>query len=122
VPAGTIFQALRVTRSAIQQAQGQAAPPPFAWHDAAALADLFGPYGFSVAAAGHPLTFQGPSAAEYLAQQESTHPMSLAAEATLGPKRAQEVRAEMLRILEEGNEVADGFRVTSRYVVAALQR
>ncbi len=51
------------------------------------------------------------------------HPLSIAARPVLeGAGRMEEVREGMRRIYLEANEDPDGFRITSRYVVAEMER
>ena len=51
------------------------------------------------------------------------HPLSIAARPVLGGAgRMEEVREGMRRIYDESNEDPAGFRITSRYVVAEMER
>ena len=120
IPTGTMTSAVRVAREAIARALGTASgPPPFAWHDAAALAGLFGPLGFDVDVEERTLAFAGPSPEAFLDAEYANHPLWLAARSLLEPRDEHEaVRAQALAVLEAGNEDPAAFRVTSRYVVA----
>lgn len=125
IPGGAISDSTRIAREATAGAIGvPPGPPPFAWHDGDALAGLFGPLGFDdPVLTEERLAFTAPSASDYLDAEMKSHPLALAAQAILEPHgEAQEVRDRMLAALESGNEEAGGFRVTSRYVVAALGR
>jgi hypothetical protein len=51
------------------------------------------------------------------------HPLAIAARPVLeGAGRAEEVREGMRRIYEQANENPSAFRLTSRYVVAEMER
>jgi hypothetical protein len=51
------------------------------------------------------------------------HPLAIAARPVLeGAGRVDEVREGMRRIYLEANEDPDGFRITSRYSVAEMER
>lgn len=95
----------------------------FAWHEPDALAGLFEPHGFSVSMKTHELAFTAGSAQEFLQAELRDHPLWVAARAVLEPEgEMDEVRRRALAILQAGNEVAEGFRVSSRYAVILAQR
>lgn len=124
IPSGAISETNRLGREAVMRAFGApAAPPPFPWHDRDALADLFAPYGFSVTADEHSLSFTAASASDYLDAEYESHPLAVAGRIVLEPRgEAEGLRAQALEILEAANEDPAGFRVTSRYVVATAER
>jgi hypothetical protein len=71
----------------------------------------------------HSLAFGAPSVDVFMQIEGENHPVAVAARPVLERAgRADEVREGMRRIYEEGNEDPEGFRVTSRYVVAELTR
>ncbi|HVS29654.1 MAG TPA: methyltransferase domain-containing protein [Solirubrobacteraceae bacterium] len=124
VPEGAISDAVRVAQEAVRRAVGApAGPPPFAWHDRDALAGLLSPYGFEVAVEEERLAFTAKSARDYLDAESANHPLAVAGRAVLEPRgEADALRECMLSIYEAANEDPDGFRVTSRYVVATARR
>lgn len=124
VPEGAIHDAVRVAQEAVRRAVGApAGPPPFAWHDRDALAELFGPYGFEVTVQEKSLAFTGNSPAAYLDADSANHPLAVAGRAVLERRgEAQALRDSMLSVYEAANEDPDAFRVTSRYVVATARR
>lgn len=124
VPQGAISDAMRVAREALRQAQGApAGPPPFAWHDSDALAAMVAPYGFEVTVEEERLAFTATSPRDFLDAQSATHPLAVSGRAVLEPRgEAEALRERMLSIYEAANEDPDGFRVTSRYVVATARR
>jgi SAM-dependent methyltransferase len=124
LPEGAISDAVRVSREAIAAAVGAPeGPPPFAWHDAAALSGLLAPHGFEVAVEEHRHAFTGESPSAYLDAEGESHPLAVAGRAVLEPRgEAEAVRARMLEIYEAANEDADAFKVTSRYIVATARR
>jgi hypothetical protein len=114
-----------MAREAVREALGAPpAPPPFAWHEPGALAELFGPHGFGEPAlAREPLAFTGPSLEDYLQTELESHPIWAAGRAILEPTGGtEELRERTFEILEAANEDPDGFRITRHYVVATLQR
>jgi SAM-dependent methyltransferase len=124
IPGGAVSQAVRLNREVVAEILGEPPPaPPFAWHEREALSGLFAPHGFSVSLTEHSLSFQAPSIDEFMRIEGENHPLAIAARPVLeGAGRADEVREGMRRIYEEDNEDPDGFRVTSRYVVAEITR
>jgi hypothetical protein len=87
------------------------------------LSGLFEPHGFSVSLTEHTLSWGAPSVDEFMRIEGENHPLAIAARPVLeGAGRAEEVREGMRRIYLEGNEDPDGFRITSRYVIAELTR
>jgi SAM-dependent methyltransferase len=124
IPEGAIAQAARMAREAIREALGAPpGPPPFAWHAPGALAELFGPHGFGEPTlAQERIAFAGPSLEDYLQTELENHPAWVAGRAILEPAGATELRERTFEVLEAANEDPDGFRITSRYVVATLRR
>ncbi len=125
IPGGAMSNMNEAAAEAVRQAIGMPAPPPkpFAWHDRDALAALFGSHSFAVKVAEHALVFTGSSAEDYLGSETTNHPLAVAGYRVLEQYgQADTVFARLLRILEDGNEVRDGFQVTSRYVIASACR
>jgi ubiquinone/menaquinone biosynthesis C-methylase UbiE len=124
LPVGAIHEMNAAAVEAIRQAMGAPAPPgPFAWHDREALEGLLRPFGFTVDIREHELAFTATSAQDFLDTESRNHPLAVAGVALLERLgTAETVRMRLLKILESGNEVTEGFRVTSRYVVATARR
>jgi SAM-dependent methyltransferase len=123
IPEGAIFAAIKERREAVAAASDEPpGPPPFAWQDADALGELFGPRGFSVSMEEQTIDFEANSAREFAEGEFENHPRWVAAREMLGPARSEELRDREMVIYEEANEAQSGFRVTSRYVVASLTR
>jgi hypothetical protein len=124
IPAGAMFEITSTAADTVRQAVGAPpGPPPFAWEQRDALLDLLGPHGFSVKVTHHALAFTASSAREFLDDQAQHHPMAVAGLGVLEQLgQAQALRARLLAILQNGNEDARTFRVTSRYVVATARR
>ena len=71
----------------------------------------------------HSLAFHAPSVDEFMQIEGENHPVAVAARPVLdGAGRREEVREGMRRIYDDGNEDPSAFRVTSRYVVAEMER
>jgi SAM-dependent methyltransferase len=124
IPGGAISELARAARGAVGRALGApAGPPPFAWHDRDALAELFAPYGFTVAVEEHRIAFTAASPREYLDVEFANHPLAVGGRQILEPRGELEALHEQsLAILEAGNEDPDAFRATSRYVIATARR
>jgi SAM-dependent methyltransferase len=124
IPGGALSEMNGVAAEAVRQAVGAPpGPPPFQWHDLESLAALLAPHGLRVTLEEHRLAFTAPSAGAFVAQESRDHPLAVAGLAVLEQMgQAAALRARMLEILEKGNEDPDGFRVTSRYVVATANR
>ena len=123
IPGGAMSEMNGLAAETVRRAVGAPPePPPFAWHDLESLCALLAPHGFRVALEEQSLAFTGPSAREFF-DQESNHPLAIAGRAVLEKLgQAETLQDRMLEILENGNEDRDGFRVTSRYVVATAHR
>lgn len=124
VPAGAMFEMTSAAADTVRQAVGASpGPAPFAWEQRDALLNLLGPHGFSVEVTHHALAFTASSAREFLDDQAQNHPMAVAGLSVLEQLgQAEALRTRLLGILENGNEDAGKFRVTSRYVVATARR
>jgi SAM-dependent methyltransferase len=123
VPAGTMFAMTSAAGNAVRQALGAPEPAPFAWHDRDALTALFAPHGLRFEVERHDLAFTAPSAKDFLDLEGTNHPVALAGIRVLEQLgQADAVRAQLLAILEEGNEDHERFRITSPYVIAHARR
>jgi SAM-dependent methyltransferase len=124
IPDGAVSQAVRLARQTMAEVLDQPpASPPFPWHERDALSGLFEPHGFSVSITEHTLAFGAPSIDEFMRIEGENHPLAIAARPVLeGAGRAEEVREGMRQIYEQANENPSAFRVTSRYVVAEMER
>ena len=124
LPEGALFDLIGVRRDAIAAATGgPVGPPPFAWHDADALNGVFSPFGFSLATHEERLAFSATSPRAFVESEFRDHPMWVAGRAVLEPRGEMEAMHDRaLAILGAANEEPDDFRITSRYVVATLQR
>jgi ubiquinone/menaquinone biosynthesis C-methylase UbiE len=124
VPEGGFAEAMQLRAAAIAAATGEAGSGPrFAWHDEPALAELFSRHGFRVETSTEELAFRAGSPEEFLDRELREHPLWLNARAVLEPRGELEaLRAAALAVIRGANEDPDAFRVTSRYVVAALWR
>jgi SAM-dependent methyltransferase len=125
IPGGALGETARVGREAVAAAVGAqgGGGPPFAWHEDGALADLFGPHGFSVSTREETISFSAGSASEFLDEELGNHPLWVAARELLEPRGELEAtRARAMKILETRNEDPNAFLVTSDYVVASAIR
>jgi SAM-dependent methyltransferase len=124
MPGGALADVMRVRRDAVAAAGLSGDAAPFAWHDRAALASAFAPYGgFSIDLSEEQLAFTAASPQEFVETELRVHPGWIAARAVLEPRgQMQAVRDRALEIFETANEDPVGFRVTSRYVVATARR
>ena len=125
IPSGPIADVNRLVFQTIARTVGAPpAPPPFPWHDGAALAGLLEPHGFEITVRERQLAFAASSARAFLASQTEDHPLHVLLRAALSTHGASEpeLLKSSLALLEAGNEDPGAFRVTSRYVVAAARR
>jgi len=116
-PTGAIGDAARVRREAVGNPTG---PPPFAWHEHAALRELFEPYGFTVSVAEASLPFTASSAQAWAQTEFRHHPAWAEAERILDEPALAKLQQEVTQLLAEANEDPNAFRVTSDYVVATM--
>lgn len=125
LPGGAIGACAARAQELVREALGApTAARGFPWHDAAAVADVFAPHGFSVTTGRQEaIVFTAPSPEEYLDVESAEHPMAIAAFDLLRRRGAADVaRARLLQVLEENNEDARAFRCTSRYAVLVARR
>lgn len=94
------------------------------WGEEPFVRGLFGPFGASVEVSEHALAFGAESAQAWFEDQEANNPIGRDAKRTLDarPGAWDALRAESIGILERGNELSAGFRVTSRYKVYVITR
>jgi len=123
VPGNGISRAVGVAQEAVGRALGATPPDPFPWHKEEALSELLAPHGYEVSIEEHQLAFTGSSAAAYLDEESSAHPLAVAGKALLEQSdEGEAVRARMLEIYEEANEDPEGFQITSTYILATARR
>jgi SAM-dependent methyltransferase len=124
IPEGAISASVREARQTISAALGTPpGPPPFPWHEQDALDGLFGPHGFEVSLREEKQAFGGPSLEDYIYGEFQNHPMWVAGRAVLEPRGEVEPLLERtMAIFAAANEADEGFRVTSRYVIATITR
>jgi hypothetical protein len=122
VPAGAVGEMAAAFARAVATATGQR-PPRFAWHDADAVQGLAARHRARVQIHDGQLRITAASPEAYLEANEQQHPVSVAGRPAL--ERAgtySQVRSEALRILREGNEDPQAFRVWSPYRVIEVHR
>lgn len=120
LPGGALGALAAAAQELVCEALG-APPPPagFAWHDTAAVSELFQRHGMTTDTAGeHELVFTGTSPGEFLDAELQNHPLAVAGfEVLLRAGQAAEARESLLQVLNEHNQEHGSFRGTSRYVV-----
>jgi SAM-dependent methyltransferase len=123
LPGGAIGQLNQAAGEMVRAALGAPTPPPaFAWHDTTVLATPFAPHDPTVTAEPHQLAFTASSPEVYL-EGASTHPMAVMGIGVLERfGQGEQARARMLAILEDGNESADAFLSTGRFLVVTASR
>lgn len=122
VPAGPIDAMVGAFGRAMAAANGST-PNRFAWHDPEAVGELAARHNTGVRVHDGLLSITAQSPEAYLAANEQLHPMSVAGRPVL--ERAgsyDQVRAQALAILREGNEDPAAFRVSSPYRVIEVHR
>jgi SAM-dependent methyltransferase len=124
IPDGAISRAVHLNRQTVSEILEQPpAAPPYPWHERDALTGLFERHGLAVALEEHQIPFTAPSAQEFVDNESENHPLAVAARPIIEKAgRAEELRQGLLAIYEEANEDPSAFRVTSRYVVATMER
>ena len=121
LPDGPIVEVNRVAAAAVTEALGTVRPPPpFPWHDRAAVAELFLPHGLRVSLTREELTVTDSGAAAYLERHTRHHPLAVGGLAVVdrhgdGPA----LRRRLLDVLETAAP-RGGFRLISRYVVVTV--
>ena len=122
VPAGPIDAMVATFGRALAAATGRR-PHRFAWHDADAVGGLAARHRAHVQIHEGLLRITAASPEAYLEANEQQHPVSVAGRPVL--ERAGtygQVRNEALRILRQGNEDPQAFRVFSPYRVIEVHR
>jgi SAM-dependent methyltransferase len=122
VPAGPIDAMVSTFGRALAAATGRR-PPRFAWHDADTVRSLAARHRAQVQIHEGHLRITAASPEAYLETNEQQHPVSVAGRPALEHAgRYSQVRNEALRILREGNEDPQAFRVSSPYRVIEVHR
>lgn len=122
VPAGPIDAMVATFGRAVAAATGHR-PHRFAWHDADAVGGLAARHRALVHIHEGQFCITAASPDAYLEASEQQHPVSVAGRPVL--ERAgtySQVRDEALRILRQGNEDPQAFRVSSPYRVTEVHR
>ena len=122
VPAGPVNAMVATFGRAIAAAT-ERTPPRFAWHEPDVVGRLAARHRAHVEIHEGQLAITAASPEAYLEANEEQHPVSVAGRPVL--KRAGtygQVRDDALRILRQGNEDPQAFRVTSPYRVIDVHR
>jgi SAM-dependent methyltransferase len=122
IPGYGVGRAYSAVAAYLAELGAPAAPPPFAWHDRAALIALAEPLGLTVSMDEVSLAFRAASPEAQVERDATTHPTWLDTVAKLDGLGGNdsELRARATEALREINEDPDAFRTTSRYVIATL--
>jgi SAM-dependent methyltransferase len=120
LPSGAVDAMTGVIITALGAALGREIPR-FPWHDQSAVAQLAAKFGASVGVNEGEIVFSRSSPEAYLHDQETHHPMTIAARGLLQHAGTyDDVRVQMLDALRRGSE--DGtFNAASRYRVLELR-
>lgn len=122
VPAGPVDAAVGTFGRALASVTGSR-PKRFPWHDPEAVSELAARHGAQAQIHEGTLTITGASPEAYLQAVQENHPMSLAGRPLLEQAGVYvEVHESALRVLREGNEDPQGFRVSSPYRVIEVRR
>jgi ubiquinone/menaquinone biosynthesis C-methylase UbiE len=123
MPGGPVADVVRMRNEAIDAATVPTASAQFEWHDRAAVASVFAPFGFSIDSDEQQLAFTAASPQEFVESELRVNPTWLAVRPVLEQRgEMQAVRDRAVEIFEAANEDPAGFRVTSRYVVTTARR
>ncbi len=121
LPGGAVDAMTKVLLTAIGAALGREIPR-FPWHDQTAVGQLAAKYGANVRTYESAVVFSRSRPEAYLRDQETHHPMTIAARGLLQQAGTYDaVRAQMLDALRRGNGDAT-FSTISRYRVIELRR
>lgn len=123
LPGGAIADMNTAASRMVLETLGAPEPPPgFPWHQRGELTELFGGIrpGLNVQLESHELAFTAASAEHYL-DINTRHPMAVSGLRILEQAgKAEQLRAQLLTILQGANEDPAAFRTTSRYVIARV--
>lgn len=121
VPAGPIDAMVSVCARAVARISGSA-PQRFPWHDGAVVEQLAQRHGATVRCHEGNLRITAESPEAYLATMEQTHPMSVAMRPLLEHAGVgEDLRAQALQALRDGNEDPYAFSVVSPYRVIDIR-
>jgi SAM-dependent methyltransferase len=124
IPEGAVMEGMKIIGEAIGKASGHpTGPAMFNWHVLDDVSALFQPHGLEVAVHERSLTFQAPTLQAFWQASFLDHPLMVATKSLLEANGLlDDVVTSARAIIEAGNESADAFRVTSRYVVITATR
>lgn len=124
LPGGAIGDMNAAAGRMVMETLGAPEPPPgFPWHQVGELTELLSGIrpGLQVQLEAYELAFTATSAEQYLSIS-SRHPMAVSGLGILEQAgKAEQARAQMLAILQAGNEDPTAFRATSRYIIARAE-
>ena len=97
--------------------------PPVMWGEEEHVRSLFADSGAEVTCERRTVTFSGPSAEAWFADDERMLGPVIMAKAALEPQgRYDELRRDMLKLFDDCNEADDGaFRVQSEYLLTVVK-
>lgn len=122
-PTGPVHEVLKLIGDAVASVVARRDRPDSStqWGEAAVLERLFAPARVTVR--DERLAFVGRSARAWALDQYESHPGWAAARAILEPAgRWEEVAGRGIELLEAANEDPTGFRATSGYLIATVER
>ena len=122
VPAGPIAAAGRIVVEALTRALPAPTTPRPTWGDPAFVRDVFARRGATASLVEETLVFEAASPEGWFAEQEEHHPFWRFTRKTLAPAEWDAVRDASVTALRDGNEVATGFRTTSRYLLVTATK
>jgi SAM-dependent methyltransferase len=120
-----LSEAIAVAQRHLAAAGIAPSPHPGAidWSDQAVVRAAFERSGAAVTVTEHEQHFTGPSPESYWDDLGAHHPLAITARAALERAGTYDLaRSEAIAVLENGNESANGFQVTSQYFVLRAEK
>jgi ubiquinone/menaquinone biosynthesis C-methylase UbiE len=123
VRTGTVVEFVKIHADAVEKRQGRKAYAYTQWHDPKAMDALFAPHGFEISITEHSMEYRAPSAQDFLDAFLAAHPLGVDCDNILRAAGvADKVNAQLLKVLEDGNEDPDAFLVTPHYIIGTARR
>lgn len=119
VDTGTMSKVGALIRTTVEETTDlpDADRPRFEWGEEGNLKFLFANHGISVQTETRQTSFHAESPQQMSDEWADNHPMWLATKEAVGDERYAQLRAEIVAILEAGNEDPSAMKLTSDYLV-----
>jgi SAM-dependent methyltransferase len=120
LPEGTMNAMIGGIMATMSEVSGMSFPPPFPWHDPAALAPFVEPHGMTVSAEDGAVFLVADSPEAFWDEQQTSPQMVSTRGLVQHFGAGRRLQEQSLAILREGNEDSAAFRITNPYRILEI--